>query len=115
MGVVGAAGWQWYRALCLAETTERLVGLGDLARGVLDSVGHLGARLMDPVRNPALLMAQVAEKSDYQALAIPDFREQYILQARQPLWHFGYKTPEEDQFSRLYAWLKEARRTAGSC
>ncbi len=70
--------------------------------------GTWGARLMDPVRNPALLMAQVAEKSDYQALAIPDFREQYILQARQPLWHFGYKTPEEDQFSRLYAWLKEA-------
>jgi hypothetical protein len=70
--------------------------------------GTWGARLMDPVRNPAALMAQVAEQSDHQALAIPDFREQYLLQARQPLWHFGYKTSEADQFSRLYAWLQAA-------
>lgn len=70
--------------------------------------GTWGARLMDPVRNPAVLMSQVAERSHFEALAIPDFREQYILQAQQPVWHFGYKTPDDAQFAGLFAWLKAA-------
>ncbi|MDH2375037.1 glycosyltransferase family 39 protein [Cobetia sp. 3AK] len=104
-GLLGGAGV----ALCAGwKPRGGLLALGSWLVVFWVLWGTWGARLMDPVRNPAALMAQVAEQSDHQALAIPDFREQYLLQARQPLWHFGYKTSEADQFSRLYAWLQAA-------
>lgn len=107
-GLLGASGL----ALCVGlKPRGGLLALGLWLVMFWGLWGTWGARLMDPVRNPAVLMSQVAEQSHFEALAIPDFREQYILQAQQPVWHFGYKTPDAAQFVRLFAWLKAEPET----
>ena len=64
---------------------------------------------LNGTRSPADLMAEAERISGPDAwLAMPDFDEEFMLQARQPLVHFGRDTPLEDQFTRAFAWLQEA-------
>ncbi|WP_188115140.1 ArnT family glycosyltransferase [Salinicola endophyticus] len=67
-----------------------------------------GYALQDHARSPRDMMTQVAEITGPQAwLALPDFDEEFLLQARQPSVQFGDKTPTSDQFRRAFAWLKQ--------
>ena len=64
---------------------------------------------LNGTRSPADLMAEAARQTGPQAwLAMPDFDEEFLLQAHQPTVHFGRETPHEAQFARAFAWLQEA-------
>jgi hypothetical protein len=39
---------------------------------------------------------------------MPAFDEEFLLQARQPMVHFGYHTSDDAQFQRAFAWLNQA-------
>ncbi|GAB3347334.1 hypothetical protein GCM10027512_19310 [Chromohalobacter beijerinckii] len=41
-------------------------------------------------------------------MALPDFDEEFVLQAQQPVVQFGFKTPLEKQLQRAYAWVKQS-------
>ncbi|MFW5927542.1 MAG: hypothetical protein ACOCSR_05765, partial [Wenzhouxiangella sp.] len=68
-----------------------------------------GYRDMDSTRSPRDMMQEVAAVTGEQAwLGLPDFGEEFVLQARQPVVHFGYSTPAAPQFRRAFSWLAEA-------
>ncbi|WP_353979102.1 glycosyltransferase family 39 protein [Salinicola endophyticus] len=67
-----------------------------------------GYALQDHARSPRDMMTQVAATTGPQAwLALPDFDEEFLLQARQPSVQFGDKTQASQQFQRAFAWLKQ--------
>lgn len=64
---------------------------------------------LNGTRSPSDLMIEAARLSGPNGwLALPDFDEEFMLQARQPVVHFGYGTPHAPQFARAFAWLQEA-------
>ncbi|MET0507007.1 MAG: glycosyltransferase family 39 protein, partial [Burkholderiaceae bacterium] len=64
---------------------------------------------LNGTRSPGDLMAEVARRTGPQGqLALPDFDEEFLLQARQPSVHFGRETALVAQLARAYAWLSEA-------
>lgn len=66
-----------------------------------------GYRLMNEARSPYDFMRHVEQFTGAgQWLAIPDFDEEFVLQAHQPLVHFGYHTPDDVQFLTAFGWLK---------
>ncbi len=68
-----------------------------------------GYRLLDGVRSPRDLMQEVARSTGRDdSIAMPDFDEEFVLQARQPMVHFGRKTPYAAQLRRAFAWFAEA-------
>ena len=63
---------------------------------------------LDKVRSPRELMANVASITGPGAwLGMPDFDEEFLLQARQPAVHFGRATDPSAQFLRAFQWLKD--------
>lgn len=65
--------------------------------------------LLNPLRTPADIMAQVDERvpaSD--EVLIVDFREQFLLFAGHPVLHYPYAMPGEQQHQGAAAWLKAA-------
>lgn len=64
-------------------------------------------QLNDP-RSPQRFMQGVAAATGPDAvLAMPSFDEEFVLQAQQPVVHFGFHTPDDAQLSRAYHWLQE--------
>lgn len=62
---------------------------------------------LNGTRSPAALMSQVDHLTGPGAwLGMPDFDEEFLLQARQPIVHFGRETPHAAQFARAFAWLQ---------
>lgn len=60
-------------------------------------------------RSPRQMMHKIAAITGSDAwLALPDFGEEFVLQARQPIVHFGYSTPIERQALRAFDWLDES-------
>lgn len=109
--------WAWWICTGLVALAL-LVALG-LRRGMLGFVLCLvafwigwstwGYRLLDGVRSPRDLMAAVAGMTGAgDAIAMPDFDEEFLLQARQPMVHFGRRTPPAAQLARAFAWFAEA-------
>ena len=64
-------------------------------------------QLNDP-RSPQRFMQRVVSVTGPDAiLAMPFFDEEFVLQAQQPIVHFGFHTPDRAQLSRAYQWLQE--------
>ena len=112
----GVTPWTWLLFLGLLAAVL-VVWIGR-RRGMLALVLWLAAFwatwstwgywLLDGVRSPRDLMAEVAKiTGPGAALAMPDFDEEFILQARQPMVHFGRSTLSAAQLSRAFAWLRE--------
>jgi 4-amino-4-deoxy-L-arabinose transferase-like glycosyltransferase len=113
----GVAPWYWWVFLGVAA-------LGLLAslrpcQGMLALAGWLSAFWvtwstwgyvqLDPVRSPRDVMEQVVAVTGPGAwLAMPDFDEEFLLQARQPMVHFGRDTPSPAQMRRAFHWLQQA-------
>lgn len=131
-GVLGAAGlpaladlaekyslspWLWWILLGLAAAA--LLYWLRPRRGMLALAGWLvvfwglwstwGYQQLDGTRSPRDMMQHVVQLTGSDAwLAMPSFDEEFLLQARQPTVHFGFKTPEPAQLKRAFAWLHEA-------
>lgn len=62
---------------------------------------------LNPVRSAARLMQSVERSlAPSEALAIVGYREQFLLHARQPVTHFGYRRDDEDaELREAIAWL----------
>lgn len=70
--------------------------------------GTWGYALANDARTPAPAYRKMLEfAGDGYRLALPDFREQWLLFAPVPVTHFGYHTPDEDQQRELWRWLGE--------
>lgn len=68
-----------------------------------------GYVLMNTARSPHDMMQNVQRITGKNAsLALPDFDEEFVLQAQQPVVQFGFKTPLEKQLQRAYAWVKQS-------
>ncbi|MDN3557934.1 ArnT family glycosyltransferase [Halomonas maura] len=113
----GVTPWAWWSllglvALGLLAWGRPRHGLAALAAWLAVfwlSWSTWGYQLMDPARSPRDLMQAVASRTGPSAwLAMPDFDEEFLLQARQPMVQFGYHTPDEAQFQRAFAWLQAA-------
>ncbi|WP_246007393.1 ArnT family glycosyltransferase [Halomonas nitroreducens] len=113
----GVTPWAWWSLLGLGALL--LLAWCRPRHGLLALAGWLavfwlswstwGYQLMDPARSPRDLMQAVVSRTGPSAwLAMPDFDEEFLLQARQPMVQFGYHTPDEAQFQRAFAWLHEA-------
>ncbi|QFT83929.1 Undecaprenyl phosphate-alpha-4-amino-4-deoxy-L-arabinose arabinosyl transferase [Halomonas sp. THAF12] len=113
----GVVPWTWWSLLGLVALG--LLAWGRPRRGLVMLSAWLavfwlswstwGYALMDHARSPRDLMATIVAQTGPEAwLAMPDFDEEFLLQARQPMVHFGYHTPDTDQFARAFAWLEAA-------
>lgn len=113
----GVVPWAWWSLLGLVAFG--LLAWGRPRRGLVALACWLavfwlswstwGYQLMDPARSPRDLMQEIVAQTGPEAwLAMPAFDEEFVLQARQPMVHFGYHTPDDDQFRRAFAWLHEA-------
>ncbi|WP_106476331.1 ArnT family glycosyltransferase [Phytohalomonas tamaricis] len=67
-----------------------------------------GYALMDDSRSMRALMTDIHAQTGDAPLALPNFSEAMVLQARQPVVHFGDDTPAEAQMRRMFAWLIKA-------
>ncbi|TFH86006.1 phospholipid carrier-dependent glycosyltransferase [Billgrantia azerbaijanica] len=113
----GVIPWAWWGLLGLSALG--LLTWGRPHRGLVTLSAWLavfwlswstwGYALMDHARSPRDLMAEIADQTGPDAwLTMPDFDEEFLLQARQPMVHFGFHTPDADQFQRAFAWLNAA-------
>lgn len=133
-GVLGAAGltaldelatkygvspWLWW--IVLGSSAAAMLYWLRPRRGMPALAGWLalfwclwstwGYTQLDATRSPRDMMQRVERISGEGAwLAMPFFDEEFLLQTRQPTVHFGFKTPEQAQLSRAYAWLNESPR-----
>ena len=65
-----------------------------------------GYRILEPCRSPRLMMEKIAAITGPEApLAIVRFKEQLILQATQPVTHFGFHTDHQLQETNAAHWL----------
>jgi hypothetical protein len=108
----------WFWLLLLGAGSAGLLGWLRFDRGMFALVLWLpaywliwstwGYIRLDPWRSPADLMEQVLSITGPGAwLAMPNFQEEFLLQARQPSVHFGRETPSAAQMSRSFAWLRK--------
>jgi 4-amino-4-deoxy-L-arabinose transferase-like glycosyltransferase len=113
----GVAPWHWW--IFLGVVGAMLLGWLRLRRGGLALAFWLvaywvswstwGYLLLESVRSPRGMMQAVATITGPQGwVAMPNFEEEFLLQARQPMVHFGYGTPSSEQLSRAFAWLQQA-------
>jgi hypothetical protein len=113
----GIVPWTWW--LWIGVIAAGLLAWLGLRRGMLALVLTLvafwiswstwGYRLLDGVRSPRDLMQEVVRiTGPGDSIAMPDFDEEFFLQARQPMVHFGRRTPYEAQLRRAFAWFAEA-------
>jgi 4-amino-4-deoxy-L-arabinose transferase-like glycosyltransferase len=111
------APWHWW--ILLGMVAAVLLAWLRLRRGMLALVLWLpvfwtawstwGYVQLDATRSPRGLMQAVAAITGPRAwLAMPDFGEEFLLQARQPSVHFGHDTPSQAQLSRAFNWLQQA-------
>ncbi|MCX2524229.1 ArnT family glycosyltransferase [Larsenimonas rhizosphaerae] len=116
----GFAPWGWWTALGLLSvliahlipSRRGLVAFGLWSVMFWGLWSTWGYKVMDPARSTQALMKQVVSMtSPDTTLALPDFDESMVLQARQPVVQFGYDTPEPDQLLALVAWLDQAPET----
>jgi hypothetical protein len=64
---------------------------------------------LDRTRSPRELMTQVAATIGADAwVGMPNFDEEFLLQARQPMVHFGRETPAAAQLAQAFHWLNQA-------
>lgn len=64
---------------------------------------------LNGTRSPSDLMTEVARIVGPDGwVGMPDFDEEFLLQARRPMVHFGRSTPHPAQFARAYDWIQEA-------
>lgn len=62
---------------------------------------------LNGTRSPADLMSEVARLVGPEGwVGMPDFDEEFLLQARQPMVHFGRETAHPAQFGRAFAWIQ---------
>jgi 4-amino-4-deoxy-L-arabinose transferase-like glycosyltransferase len=109
--------WYWWLLL-------GLVGAGLLAvlrwrRGTLALVAWLavfwiawstlGYIQLDRTRSPRQLMQAIVVTTGPDAwLAMPNFDEEFLLQSRLPVVHFGRETPAAAQLAQAFHWLGQA-------
>ncbi len=68
-----------------------------------------GYTLVNSDRTPANVMNAVEGIADDQAaIALVDFREQYLLFSHNPITHFGFATPVQAQLAEAWIWQGEA-------
>ena len=71
-----------------------------------------GYLLLDEARSPrGMMQAVFTITGPHGWVAMPNFEEEFLLQARQPMVHFGYATRSPEQLSRAFAWLQQAPAT----
>jgi 4-amino-4-deoxy-L-arabinose transferase-like glycosyltransferase len=109
--------WYWWLLLGLAAVG--LLAMLRWRRGVLAlalwfagfwiSWSTLGYIQLDRTRSPQQLMqAIVASTGPDSWLAMPNFDEEFLLQSRQPMVHFGRETPAAEQLAQAFHWLQQA-------
>ena len=70
--------------------------------------GTWGYAAANPGRTPIPVYRTLLDAvGDDVRVALPDFREQWLLFAPVPVVHFGYRTPDEDQQREVWRWLDE--------
>ena len=70
--------------------------------------GFWGYPLANAARTPIPVYQRLLDAvGDDGRVALPDFREQWLLFAPVPVVHFGYHTPDEDQQRETWRWLGE--------
>jgi 4-amino-4-deoxy-L-arabinose transferase-like glycosyltransferase len=68
----------------------------------------IGYGQLDRTRSPRELMQQVAASTGADAwLGMPNFDEEFLLQSRQPMVHFGRETPAAAQLAQAFHWLQQ--------
>lgn len=113
------APWYWWCLLGVAAGA--LLAWLRLRRGMVALVvwmpifwifwSTLGYLELDGTRSPRDLMHEVAAITGPGAwVAMPNYDEEFVLQARQPMVHFGYATPAPAQLSRAFAWIRSGPR-----
>lgn len=65
----------------------------------------LGFPLLDPVRSPAGLMADVRARAEGSPLGMAGWKEQMALHANRPFVHFGYRRDRNEELQDALAWL----------
>ncbi|HSP30431.1 MAG TPA: hypothetical protein VLO13_00195 [Halomonas sp.] len=109
--------WTWW--ILLGVTAAGLLFWLQPRRGMLGLAAWLavfwvlwstlGYQQLNSTRSPRDMMQEVVSLTGPDAwLALPDFGEEFLLQARQPSVHFGYHTKGEAELRRAFAWLQEA-------
>lgn len=82
--------------------------LSSLAVGWLIYSCWICVKLND-LRTPEGVMALAVERVPAEnALLLAGFKEQHLLFTRQPLWHYSYRMPDEDQAREAAAWVAAA-------
>ena len=110
------APWYWWMLLGVAAVAL-LIGLG-WRRGFTGLVlwlvvfwmswSTLGYLQLDRTRSPRELMTHVAATIGADAwLGMPNFDEEFLLQAQQPMVHFGRDTPAAAQLEQAFHWLQQ--------
>ena len=109
--------WHWWLLLALAA-----IGLlawpgwrrGGIALALWLAVfwmtwSTIGYGQLDRTRSPRDLMKHVADTTGADAwLGMPNFDEEFLLQSRQPMVHFGRETPAAAQLAQAFHWLQQA-------
>ena len=109
--------WYWWMLLGLSAGAL-LAGLG-WRRGASGLVlwcvvfwmtwSTLGYQQLDRTRSPREFMQHVAETIGAGAwVGMPNFDEEFLLQSRQPMVHFGRATPAAAQLQQAFHWLQQA-------
>ena len=70
--------------------------------------GLWGYPIANPGRTPIPVYQRLVDAAGENVrVALPDFREQWLLFAPVPVVHFGYHAPDEDQQRETWRWLGE--------
>lgn len=63
--------------------------------------------LLQPERSPTAEMAKARQLAGANApIAMLDFKEQHMLYANYPVWHYGYHVDDAETEQRAYVWLE---------
>lgn len=111
-----ASPWAWLTILATAMVA--LLGWLKPRRGAMalalwlgllwSTFGLFGWPEMNGSRSPRDLMQQVVERTGPDAwLALHEFDEEFLLQARQPSVHFGFHSLYDREALRAFDWLQE--------
>ncbi|MGI2258160.1 ArnT family glycosyltransferase [Shewanella sp. GXUN23E] len=99
-------GLVWLVLLWLLRQQGALLRAGMVSLLAWLLVGTWGYLLLDTMRTPKALMAQVAERigPDGQ-LGLVDFKEQFILFSPIDITHFSYLAPVDEQARNAWQWM----------
>lgn len=109
--------WYWWLLLGLAAIAlvaglgwrRGFVGLASWFVVFWVTWSTFGYLQLDRTRSPRELMTQVAATIGADAwVGMPNFDEEFLLQAQQPMVHFGRETAAAAQLAQAFHWLNQA-------